>query len=146
VKAKAVVGIALGLRFAHGLGLLHGAVNVSNILFDADRRIQIADFSPIRFETGAVEPFSGEEWAPTAEVSAFASLLLEIGAVGAVPAFVPRLIEDVRLPKSRGSLSFVEIVARLKANRFKIMAGVDSDEVSEFISCIESSEQGGERE
>jgi serine/threonine protein kinase len=82
VKAKAVVGIALGLRFAHGLGLLHGAVKASNILCDADRRIQIADFSQILLETGAVEPFSGEEWAPTANVCAFASLLFEI-AVGA---------------------------------------------------------------
>jgi serine/threonine protein kinase len=114
VKAKAVVGIALGLRFAHGLGLLHGAVNASNILFDADRRIQIADFSPSRLETGAVEPFSGEEWPPTADVSSFASLLFEIavsstatppiGAAGgppfpaAVPAFVSRMIEDGQSP------------------------------------------------
>jgi serine/threonine protein kinase len=37
MKAKVVMGIALGLRFAHGLGLLHGAVKASNILFDADR-------------------------------------------------------------------------------------------------------------
>jgi serine/threonine protein kinase len=36
-KAKAVVGIALGLRFVHALGLLHGAVKASNVLFDADR-------------------------------------------------------------------------------------------------------------
>jgi hypothetical protein len=40
-------------------------VKASNILFDDDRRIQIAHFSPIRLETGEVEPFSGEEWAPT---------------------------------------------------------------------------------
>jgi serine/threonine protein kinase len=156
VKAKAIVGIALGLRFAHGLGLLHGAVKASNILFDADRRIQIADFSPIRLETGEVEPFSGEGWAPTADVCAFASLLFEIavgrpstppiGAVGAVPAFVSRMIEDGRLSKSRGCLSFVEIVARLKASCFKIVAGVDSDEVSEFVKCIDSSEQAGERQ
>jgi hypothetical protein len=156
VKAKAVVGIALGLRFVHGPGLLHGTVKASNILFDANRLIQIADFSPIRLETGEVEPFSGEEWAPTADISAFASLLFEIvvgrpsapsiGAVGAVPAFVSRLIEDGRLPKSRGGLSFVEIVARLKANRFEIMAGVDCYEVSEFVSCMESSEQAGERQ
>jgi serine/threonine protein kinase len=76
VKAKAVVGIALGLRFAHGLGLLHVAVKASNILFDVDRRIQIASFSPIRLETGEVEPFSGEGWAPTADVSAFMSFFL----------------------------------------------------------------------
>jgi serine/threonine protein kinase len=57
-KAKAIAGIALGLRFAHSLGLLHGGLKVSNILFDADRRIQIADFSPIHLETGAAEPLA----------------------------------------------------------------------------------------
>jgi serine/threonine protein kinase len=60
VKAKAVVRIALGLRFAHGVGLLHGAAKASNILVDADRRIQIAGFSPLGLEAGAVEPFSVE--------------------------------------------------------------------------------------
>jgi serine/threonine protein kinase len=82
VKAKAVMGIVLGLWFAHSLGLLHGAVNASNILFDADRRIQIADFSPIHLAKGEMEPFSGKKWAPTADVSAFASLLFEIAVGG----------------------------------------------------------------
>jgi serine/threonine protein kinase len=54
-KAKVVAGIALGLRFAHGLGLLHGGLKASNVLFDPCRRIQIADFSPIRLETEMVE-------------------------------------------------------------------------------------------
>jgi serine/threonine protein kinase len=81
------MGIALGLRFARGLGLLHPAVKGSNILFDADRRIQIADFSPIRLETGEVEPFSREGWAPTAGVSAFVSLLCEIA--GGAPVTRP---------------------------------------------------------
>jgi serine/threonine protein kinase len=54
VKTKAVVGIALGLRFAHGLGLPHAMVKASNIFFNADRRIQIADFSSIRLEMGEV--------------------------------------------------------------------------------------------
>jgi serine/threonine protein kinase len=156
VKAKAIVGIALGLLFGHDLGLLHGAVKASNILFDTDRRIQIVDFSPIRLETDEVEPFSGEEWAPTADVSAFASLLFEIavggtatppiGAAGCspfpatVPAFVSRMIEDRRSPESVRRLLFAEIVARLKANCFEIMMGVDSDEVSVFVSRVESSE------
>jgi serine/threonine protein kinase len=59
-KAKAIAGIALGLRFAHSLGLLHRGLKASSILFDADRRIQIADFRPIRLRTGDAEPFSGE--------------------------------------------------------------------------------------
>jgi serine/threonine protein kinase len=71
MKAKAVVGIIFGLWFAHGLRLLHGTVKASNILFDADRRIQIADFSP----TGADD------------VCAFAALLLEIAVGG--PASPP---------------------------------------------------------
>jgi serine/threonine protein kinase len=103
-KAKAIVGIALRLRFAHALGRLHGAVKPSNIFFHADRRIQIADFSPVRLETGAAEPFSGEEWGPTADTCAFASLIFEIavsraatpsiGAVGGppCPATVPEFV------------------------------------------------------
>jgi serine/threonine protein kinase len=121
VKVKAVMGIAHGLRFVHGLALLHCAVKASNILFDADRRIKIADFSSIRLKTGAVEPFSGEEWAPTADVSAFASLLFDIavgrpatppiGVTGsppfpaAVPEFVSRMIEGGRSPESARCLS-----------------------------------------
>jgi serine/threonine protein kinase len=73
-KAKAIAGIAIGLRFAHGLGLLHGGLKASNVLFDADRRIQIADFSPIRLQTGDAEPFAGEGWSPAADVCAFARL------------------------------------------------------------------------
>jgi hypothetical protein len=156
------VGIALGLRFAHGLGLLHRAVKASNILFDADRRIEIADFSPIRLETGEMEPFSGDEWAPTADVSAFTSLFFEIavghpatrpiGAAGvppllvAVPEFVSRIIEKGRSPESTRSLSFAAIVESLKENRFEIMAGVDSDDLSAFVSWVESLEQAGKRQ
>jgi hypothetical protein len=64
-RAKAIRALALGLQFGHGLELLHA----SNALFDADRGIPIADFSPIRLEMGEMEPFSGKEWAPTAQGS-----------------------------------------------------------------------------
>jgi hypothetical protein len=98
----------------------------------------------------------------TADIPAFASLLFEIavggtatppiGAAGgppflaAVPGFVLRMIEDAQSPESARRLSFAEIVAQLNANRFEIMAGVDSGEFSAFVSRIESSEQGGKRE
>jgi serine/threonine protein kinase len=59
-KAKAIAGIVLGLWFAHGLRLLHGGLKASNVLFDAERRIKIADFSPIRLETSDTESLSGE--------------------------------------------------------------------------------------
>jgi hypothetical protein len=80
-KAKAVAGIAVALRFVHSVGLLHGCLQVSNVLFDADLRIQIVDFSPISLETGTIEAFSGDGWSPTMALSAFVSLSLEI-AVG----------------------------------------------------------------
>jgi serine/threonine protein kinase len=160
VKAKAVVGIAPGLRFAHGLGLLHRAVKASNILFETNQQTQIADFSPIPLETGDAEPFSGDRWSQAPDVSAFALSLsdivvdcpatLPIGGAGGqplsatVPAFVSRMIEDGGPRKSKFGLSFAEIVARRKENRFEIIAGVDSYVVSAFVSWVESLEQGGE--
>jgi hypothetical protein len=56
----------------------------------------IADFSPIRLETGEVELFSGEGSALTANACAFAFLPFEIAVCGpaTVPAFVSRMIDD----------------------------------------------------
>jgi serine/threonine protein kinase len=36
VKAKAIAGIVLSLRFAHSLGLMHGHLNSNNIFFDSN--------------------------------------------------------------------------------------------------------------
>jgi serine/threonine protein kinase len=36
VKAKTVAGIVLALRFAHSLGLIHGHLTGTNILFDSN--------------------------------------------------------------------------------------------------------------
>jgi hypothetical protein len=161
MKAKAIVGIALGLRFVHSLGLLHGSLKASNILFNADMRIQIVDFSPMRLETGEVEPFSGEEWDPKVDVSAFAFLLFEIvfGCHSTsfddvmenlplnhgVPNSVLEIIEEGRSPKSNRDLSsFIDIIRNLKGDHFEIMTGVDSDEVSAFVDEVESFEVTGE--
>jgi serine/threonine protein kinase len=154
-KVKAITGIALGLRFAHSLGLLHGGLKASNVLFDTDRRIQIADFSPIRLETGDAEPFSGEEWSPAADVCAFLSLLFEIavgrpgaqpGAAPPIPAFVSARIEEVRSPSRTAVRSFADMLESLQANGFAILAGVDSAEVCAFVDLVESSEQCAKRE
>jgi serine/threonine protein kinase len=148
-KAKAVVGIALALRFAHGLGLLHGAVKAENVFFDADRRVQIADFSPIRLKTGAVEPFSGEEWTPAGDICGFATLLSEIAVDRSQPAAVPpsvsQIITEARSPRYY-PLSFRFIVRLLTRARFEIVAGLDSEEVSAFVKSIESAELGRESE
>jgi hypothetical protein len=101
-KAKAIAGIALGLRSAHGLGLLHRGLKASNVLFDADQRIQIADFSPIRLEAGDAEPFAGEGGSPAAEVCAFAPLLFEI-AVGCLHHRHIHHQRECLIPASRSS-------------------------------------------
>jgi hypothetical protein len=155
-KAVAVVAIGLALRFAHGLGLLHGGLNSGNVLFEAGGRIQIADFCPIRRDGG----FSWERqgWSPQADVLAFAKLIFEIvakhpllsphsnaaRAAGEVfvlpdgPAFVSEIIEGGLRRNSERGLSFIDIFEILKGNGFGILAGVDSDEVSAFISHVES--------
>jgi hypothetical protein len=163
-KAKAVVGIALALRFAHALGLLHGSLNSGNIHFDGGGQIQIADFRPMRRDGG----FSGdvEMWSPQADVSAFAMLLFLIvsgcplpspppsagAAVGEmmlpldVPVFVSEMIEGGLRPMAGRELSFIAIVATLKTNGFGIVGGVDSDEVSAFVGRVESAAQSGASE
>jgi hypothetical protein len=169
-KAEAIVGIALALRFSHGLGLLHGGLNAGNLLFDDVGRLQIADFSPMRRDGG----FSGkgEGWSPRADVSAFAMLLFEIVAGHPwpsplpprqpraakaeaegevilppdVPGFVSEIIEEGLWPIAERELSFIDIFATLKANAFRIVAGVDSDEVSAFVRRIESTAQSSESE
>jgi hypothetical protein len=99
---------------------------------------------PIRLATSAVEPFSGEGWAPVAEVSGLASLLFEIalysppiGARASVPRrrppFIMWMIEDGR----RSRRSFADIVTRGKANEFQIM-------VTEFIARVEPHEPAGD--
>jgi serine/threonine protein kinase len=154
-KAKAIARITLGLRFAHGLGLLHGGLKANNVLFDANRQIQIADFSPIRLETGNAEPFSGETWSSGADVCAFVSLLFEIavsrpdaqpGAASPIPAFASARIEEGRSPSLTAKRSFADILQSLQANGFAILAGVDSAKVRAFIDSVESAEQGAKME
>jgi serine/threonine protein kinase len=153
--AKAIAGIALGLRFAQSLGLLHGGLKASNVLFDADRQIQIADFSPICLETGDAERFSGEGWSPVADICAFASLLFEIavglpdaqpGAAPTIPAFVSAIIDEGRSPSPTAKRSFADLLQSLQANGFAILAGVDSAEVCAFVESVESSQQGAKNE
>jgi predicted metal-binding protein len=159
VKAKAVAGIVLGLRFAHSLGLLHGHLTTSNILFDSDHCIQIVDFQSIPSRVGGNEDeegkrlgsFSEEGWTWKMDVHGFASILFEI-VVGrpahgeiSVPTdircFVSRIIETGLSMESDTEYSFHDIFEILKQNEFRIEHGVDSSEVSAFVSWIESAEQ-----
>jgi serine/threonine protein kinase len=158
VKAKAVAGIVLGLRFAHSLGLVHGHLTTSNILFELDHCIQIVDFKRIDLEVDENERedetrpggFSREEWAMDKDIQAFASILFELvfgrppqgetSIPTGIPDFVSRIIESGLFRLSRISYSFHTILDILKQNDFRIEDNVDSAEVSAFVSWVESAE------
>jgi hypothetical protein len=80
------------------------------------------------------------------DVSAFASLFVEtaMGASGAArfsvagPEFVTRILP--------GERSLVNIVERLKANRFEIIAGVDREDLSAFVTWLELADRSGKWE
>jgi hypothetical protein len=59
---------------------------------------------------------------------------------GFVPEFVSRLIESGLSANPRERPSFDDISEALKKNYFRITDGVDSDDVSAFVSLVESSE------
>jgi serine/threonine protein kinase len=155
-KAKAIASIVLGLRFAHSLGLIHGHLTVNNILFDSDYCIQIVDFNRIVLEVGENESeevtqladFSGEGWTLAKDIQAFTSILFELvsghprqdetSIPTGIPDFVSKMIKSGVSPMSRGSYSFNTILKILKQNKFQIEDGVDSEEISRFVSWVES--------
>jgi hypothetical protein len=157
-KAKAIVGVVLSMRFAHSLGLLHGHLTANNVLFDDDGVVQICDFcvqslSEVGGNSEAIAEvggFSGENWRPDADVREFAELLSQIVIGGSSeesrtsqsdPAFVLKMIEQGQSSDSKAIVSFVQIFETLKGAKFKILEGVDSEEVSKFVSWIELSER-----
>jgi hypothetical protein len=62
----------------------------------------------------------------------------------AVPEFVSELIEGGLRPISGEELSFIDVFEILEANDFEMMAGVDFDEISAFVSRVESAVDSGE--
>jgi hypothetical protein len=84
------------------------------------------------------------------DIEAFASILFEIivgrpsrGEISvprAIPGFVSKLIEAALQLKSEDKCSFNDIFEILKWNDFRIEDGVDSAEVSAFLSLTESAE------
>jgi serine/threonine protein kinase len=156
-KAKAVVGLVLGLRFVHSLGLLHGHVTGNNVFLDEDGVIQITDFctnssSSLEGHQSAktdIGGFSGESWTQKADVQAFAGILSEIVASASagpdfdgprVPSFVSEIIERGQCRDSKTLESFPDIWRILKMHKFKIIEGVNVQEVSDFVNWIELSE------
>jgi hypothetical protein len=156
-KAKAVVGVLLGLRFAHSLGVFHGHLTGKNIFVTEEGMIQISDFSLHNLfnEEGdkwverAFDDFSGESLMPEADVHGFARILSEIvlgascegsGHTGDIPSFVSAIIERRQCRELKTVDPFTAILTVLKQNDFKIVEGVDIGEVSQFMRLIELSE------
>jgi serine/threonine protein kinase len=146
VKAKAVVGIALGLQFAHSFGMIHGNLNSNTILFNECHRIEMTDFGLIDLEkqgseSGTGSEVFGEGWTAQVDIAAFRSLLIEIIADEEVPDFVSKMIEAIGSRDYKTINSMKNIVDLLKKKDFKIETGVDSAEVWEFVKWVENSEE-----
>jgi serine/threonine protein kinase len=158
VKAKAIAGIILGLRFAHSLGMLHCHLTPNNILFDSDHCIHIVDFTPMIMEFDAhyheemtqVVSFSGEGCTPKIDIEAFASILFELlfgrppqddsSIPTGIPNFVSMIFKSTFRQRSEPRYSFTDILEILKQNKFRIEDDVDSEGVSRFVSWVESAE------
>jgi serine/threonine protein kinase len=158
VKAKAVAGIVLALRFARSLGLIHGHLTTNNILFDSDHCIEIVDFNPVLLEVDEMESedgtqlvsFSRKGWTLKRDIQGFTSILSELvfghppegeaSIPTGIPDFVSMIIKAGLSPIPRESYSFNTVLDILKQNNFEIEAGVDSAEVSSFVNWVESAE------
>jgi hypothetical protein len=156
-KAKAIAGLALGLRFAHSFGLVHGHLTGNTVFFNENGMIQIMDFGLNGF--GEIEDqdeietdiggFSDESWTPTVDIRAFTRILSEI-VVGApaeqgcgrssIPSFVLEIIENGESGDGKVVKSLSDILKILKLHNFNIIEGVDVEEVSNFVKWIKMSE------
>jgi hypothetical protein len=142
--------------------LFHGRLSARSILFDLTNCIQIVNFDPIVLEVVANKSeseteegmqlggISGEEWRSNRDIQAFALILFEIvvgrSATGvasipsSIPDFVAKIIKLGLYRTSVKSYSFNDIFKILKQNNFRIEDGVDSEEVSAFVSWVESAD------
>jgi hypothetical protein len=131
-----------------------------SILFDVNHCIQIVNFDPIALEVieSESEPGEGmqlggisrEERRLEKDIQAFALILFEIVVRGSatsaafIPASIPNFVAKIiKLGLYRTSVkrpSFNDIFEILKENNFRIEDGVDSEEVSAFVSWVESAE------
>jgi serine/threonine protein kinase len=132
-----------------------------------DPRESAATARGVASEFAAPEMLSGEKPTAKMDVFSFALILFEVligwPALGGtnpseeltklpvnayewivIPGFVPKfvcdLIESGLSGNTRERPSFDDISEALKENYFRITDGVDSDEVSAFVSVVESSE------
>jgi hypothetical protein len=149
-KAVAVAALALGLRFANGVGQPHGGLGPKWVLFDGAGTVHIAGIGAVRGGSGGDAEFVAPEiesgGAPTAkaDVFSFSRIVSRIASEDphrrSVPPFVADLIEGGLSADPCDRPSFGAILARLEANCFEIVEGVDSDAVSAFVRAVEAAE------
>jgi hypothetical protein len=142
-KAMAIVGLALGLRFANGVGQPHGSLRPKLILFDGAGTVQIAGIGVVRSGCRCGAEFTAPEiesgGAPTAQgdVFSFARIVSRITADdclrGSVPKFIRELVNAGLSADPCRRPSFGAILARLEGNGFAIADGIDSANISTFI-------------
>jgi serine/threonine protein kinase len=167
-KAKAIAGIALGMKSAHEFGIVHGSLKPNNFLFDKHHCVHITDFGSSGFECkgdeedGLDENRWGQEMenARNADVFSFASILFNI-LIGeekmdeeenqrtkngefrqipaSVPMFVRQLIENGSSPDRLVRPSFDSIIYEMKRNHFDFAEGVEVCEIFDFVNSAEES-------
>jgi hypothetical protein len=148
-KAKAVVGLAFGLRFAHSLGLVHGHLTGSNVVFTDEGMIQITDFYMTGLRCLEINAGSDSETRDIfanvlrhrEDARAFLRILSEIVGISSKPSFVCELIKLGQSADSEEIMPFPEVLKILKKNKFRILEGVNIEEVANFVNWIEWSEK-----
>jgi hypothetical protein len=149
-KAKTIVSLVLGLRFAHSHGILHGQLTMKDVRLNSDGMTEIHNFSvngfgaftgnaDVRADDGS---FSGEHWTPKGDIEAFTTIFSEIviGASGDSCSFVSHIIGRGQSADSAAMESFEDILKILKKNDFRIAESVDIKEVWNYVKWIEWSE------
>jgi serine/threonine protein kinase len=155
VKAKTIAGIALGMKSAHELGIVHGSLTLNNILFDEDHCVHIVDFCSSRFRskptqmscTDADNGDVGVENAKRLDMFAFTSIMLNIlvdrrrnkGKSPMIPRFVSDLITNGRSQHRYERYSFENVTEAMKENIYMFREGVDVCETLEFVNTVEES-------
>jgi hypothetical protein len=103
-------------------------------------KIDVFSFALILFEIVVGLPALGRTSPPEEPGKLPVSAWERVEIPGFVPEFVSGLIESGLSANPRERPSFDDIYEALKKNYFRITDGVDSEEVSAFVSLVESSE------
>jgi serine/threonine protein kinase len=86
MKAKTIAGIALAMKSAHDLGIVHGSLKPNNILFDEAHYVHVVDFGVSSYQggSGQDEPYriyegsEEEEDGTSIDIFSFAKILFGI--------------------------------------------------------------------